>query len=1306
MADVFAAAAGDAFSGAHPTWAGAGTWDPSLLQLTRSESEPDAGGSGSQTRDDELGAVPSGWPGKAGAPGAAGDGGKGHARAPKGPLVCQVEGCGHDLANEKGYYQRYRVCEPHLKLLSISVDGKQCRFCQQCGRFHELAEFDGNKRSCRARLLQHNARRRKRDPINSSSRRSKQHHSSSNEGAPQGHGDQGCSDAQTGADDFSGLLVDGSLLDDPRGALPDMYSSFSGVSGGLGSGGNASFSNPLPPLLNLSAPVSQSGPMPLGGTSLPNIHMPLSPNMMAGRSSQLPGYMQQLPPYRQQHSPGDLSGPLSGPLDRSLPGQHPHQGLGGAAGGCSGFMGALQLAGGSVGGGMGGGLEPMQMSMGGERGDMVMTDMERRLSGGLLTQSRSATMQPSPQLKLEAPFGGGNGALGPVGPVPGHGHSGFGSGLNGGLGGGGGMGGGGGAGGSNGASGPLPSALGGATIQQAPTIATLGGGTLGPDSLPSFDTDMSLDSYGPTAADVGAKSYGMGASPYGSTASGAMAGAPARPAAAAGSSFDLARRLVAGGGRTAYRSDDLMVRVSIKIANVTPDELPPDLFQRLRNLLDTADSSLVQGFLRPGCCHLVLDVMAPRAAGGLLVAPGELRALLGADVTARCAVLVQQERAAALWGAGEPLGAEPAAVVDSAALRAAGAAPCIGHVSAAAQMLPGGRAVVMVYGDGLLQDGVKLFARIQGGYVPLKARPLLSSAPSTGVQPDPALAPAAEAAQRCAALLRRAGRAASDVLVVTVEDLPGPGLLQLEAQRGSAGLLSECRPCLLADEPAAVAELSAMALRALHQGSLSDLESAVVGMGLALDCLAASLRAPLPKAASSSLSCEPLPDEACRACPGAGSGPVFDKWDAIQEAECALSWAVDSGLVAVSSSLVRLLWWLGQDLQQALEAPVGPDGLSLMHRGVRAGGAMVGAMLGWASEFDLALSWNTPCASGLTPLHVAAVVPDTWALLSQLPSVRTSWKSARSPVDHTTPFQLQRRFLAQRGQQEPVSVLASADDLQPICAGPGLEGKDTAAQEPQAASKDALCGTCCGPACAAVAAAARTLSAGPASASARALLPYAPFLTALCALTLWASPLVGAALLAAALPAALFILHKVSRFSNHTDFSAALLLGLPLFSDPAFELDFEVQTNDRRGQLDTAGVAAYMLLALRGRERYTSALYVCLGVLPVALMQLSRPAYNRWRGALLLSLYYALWQAVSGHSQVLTAIVVCSFALTLLPLNALPLLLVTGVAAWKQEQASGASLAIMTSAVLLSYAREIACRRAWFTRRAVQHKQI
>ena len=83
-------------------------------------------------------------------------------RAPTGaPPRAQVEFCDRDLTTSKEYHQRYKICEFHLKLHSIVREGARQRFCQQCGRFHPLDAFDGDKRSCRARLERHNARRRK-----------------------------------------------------------------------------------------------------------------------------------------------------------------------------------------------------------------------------------------------------------------------------------------------------------------------------------------------------------------------------------------------------------------------------------------------------------------------------------------------------------------------------------------------------------------------------------------------------------------------------------------------------------------------------------------------------------------------------------------------------------------------------------------------------------------------------------------------------------------------------------------------------------------------------------------------------------------------------------------------------------------------------------------------------------------------------------------------------------------------------------------------------------------------------------------
>uniref|UniRef100_A0A453NIK6 SBP-type domain-containing protein n=1 Tax=Aegilops tauschii subsp. strangulata TaxID=200361 RepID=A0A453NIK6_AEGTS len=74
---------------------------------------------------------------------------------------CQAEGCKADLSAAKHYHRRHKVCEYHAKAATVAASGKQQRFCQQCSRFHVLAEFDEAKRSCRKRLTEHNRRRRK-----------------------------------------------------------------------------------------------------------------------------------------------------------------------------------------------------------------------------------------------------------------------------------------------------------------------------------------------------------------------------------------------------------------------------------------------------------------------------------------------------------------------------------------------------------------------------------------------------------------------------------------------------------------------------------------------------------------------------------------------------------------------------------------------------------------------------------------------------------------------------------------------------------------------------------------------------------------------------------------------------------------------------------------------------------------------------------------------------------------------------------------------------------------------------------------
>ncbi|KAK9910921.1 hypothetical protein M0R45_034855 [Rubus argutus] len=87
---------------------------------------------------------------------------------------CQAEGCHADLSQAKHYHRRHKVCEFHSKASTVVANGLTQRFCQQCSRFHLLAEFDNGKRSCRKRLADHNRRRRKTQQPNQENRNSQQ----------------------------------------------------------------------------------------------------------------------------------------------------------------------------------------------------------------------------------------------------------------------------------------------------------------------------------------------------------------------------------------------------------------------------------------------------------------------------------------------------------------------------------------------------------------------------------------------------------------------------------------------------------------------------------------------------------------------------------------------------------------------------------------------------------------------------------------------------------------------------------------------------------------------------------------------------------------------------------------------------------------------------------------------------------------------------------------------------------------------------------------------------------------------------
>ena len=65
---------------------------------------------------------------------------------------CQVDSCRADLTNASTYCKRRKICETCIRSPTVLDEGRVMRYCQQCSKLHDFAEFDGTKRSCRRKL--------------------------------------------------------------------------------------------------------------------------------------------------------------------------------------------------------------------------------------------------------------------------------------------------------------------------------------------------------------------------------------------------------------------------------------------------------------------------------------------------------------------------------------------------------------------------------------------------------------------------------------------------------------------------------------------------------------------------------------------------------------------------------------------------------------------------------------------------------------------------------------------------------------------------------------------------------------------------------------------------------------------------------------------------------------------------------------------------------------------------------------------------------------------------------------------------
>ncbi|PPD82170.1 hypothetical protein GOBAR_DD20889 [Gossypium barbadense] len=125
-------------------------------------------------------------------------------RVGSGTSRCQIPGCEVDITELKGYHRRHRVCLQCANSSTVLINGESKRYCQQCGKFHLLSDFDEGKRSCRRKLERHNNRRR-RKPVGSKTEVNKE-----SLGAVQSE-DIAC-DGEAGKDDLS---LSGQTAEDP-----------------------------------------------------------------------------------------------------------------------------------------------------------------------------------------------------------------------------------------------------------------------------------------------------------------------------------------------------------------------------------------------------------------------------------------------------------------------------------------------------------------------------------------------------------------------------------------------------------------------------------------------------------------------------------------------------------------------------------------------------------------------------------------------------------------------------------------------------------------------------------------------------------------------------------------------------------------------------------------------------------------------------------------------------------------------------------------------------------------------------------
>lgn len=89
--------------------------------------------------------------------------------SPGGTIRCTVDNCGEPCVSV--YCRRYHTCREHIGALHVVRNGADVRFCQRCSSFQPIADFDGDRHTCRDALRAYNSARREARKTNKNKRK-------------------------------------------------------------------------------------------------------------------------------------------------------------------------------------------------------------------------------------------------------------------------------------------------------------------------------------------------------------------------------------------------------------------------------------------------------------------------------------------------------------------------------------------------------------------------------------------------------------------------------------------------------------------------------------------------------------------------------------------------------------------------------------------------------------------------------------------------------------------------------------------------------------------------------------------------------------------------------------------------------------------------------------------------------------------------------------------------------------------------------------------------------------------------------